>query len=94
MSMPKIGMHYNDVRKKLKGPLGKDPSIASSLLNQCRLAEGDRAVNELIKEVSSGSTSSTTFRCSGNKQTGIGPGKKFGDGKWRYDGKKWKRVEG
>ena len=49
MGHPKVGMHYEDVRKKLK-TLGGNPNIKKSLLNQAKLHEGEGAVKELIKE--------------------------------------------
>jgi len=93
MSDPKIGMHYKDVRKKLMGPLGKDPAIRSSLLNQARLCEGEKAVVELEKETSPLYKSSLYFSGSGNRQTGMGDGEKLGPGKWKYMGPgKWVKV--
>ena len=89
MSDPKLGMHYKDSLKKLKGPLGKDYAIRESIINQTRLHEGEGAVKEIRKELNSTKMSSATcsLRGSGCKQVGIGPGRKLGDGRYRYDSK-------
>ena len=57
MGHPKIGMHYKDVRKKLK-TLGKFPRLKESLLNQARLHEGEGAVTELRYEIDGNNHSS------------------------------------
>jgi len=88
---PKLGMFYETARKKLKGPLGKDPAIRSSILNQARLHEGETAKSELEKELSFIKKGSHSFSGAGTKQTGIGNGKSLGDGHWVYENQKWIR---
>jgi len=89
MSNPPLGMHYKDALKKLKGPLGKDYRLRESLINQVKLHEGDGAVNEIRKELNFTHKGSATFSLSGasNRQTGIGEGKKLGDGRYLYNSK-------
>jgi hypothetical protein len=57
MNFPKKGMHFEDVRKRVKriektAPQseGKD-KLVNSLLNQAKLHEGEGAVKELTREV-------------------------------------------
>jgi len=50
MGFPALGMTYEQVNKRLKGHLGKDPAMVNSLLRQAKLHEGEGAVSELIKE--------------------------------------------
>ena len=54
MSNPKIGMHYEDVRKRLKTnkSIAHNPNIKKSMINQARLHEGEGAARELKKEFS------------------------------------------
>jgi hypothetical protein len=81
MSFPKIGMHFEDVRKRVKRiSSGKESDgakrLVGSLINQARLAEGEGAVKEIIGELA--------FSGSSNRQSGIGSGKFLGGGRWRY----------
>lgn len=78
-TFPKIGMKYEQVRTRMKKYDKEKASILkNSLFNQVRLHEGDSAVKELSKEFSE--TRPRSFSGAGNKQIGIGPGKKFGTG--------------
>jgi hypothetical protein len=69
MSFPRIGMTYEQVKKKLMGPLGKNFRTRDSLLNQCRLAEGESATKELERE-SAFSEKGSAFSGAGSKQIG------------------------
>lgn len=76
---PRIGMSYNDVLcrcKRLAGSKSGHPQAKSNLINslrnQCRLAEGEKALSELDKELCS--TNKPSSRCltgAGNKQLGV-----------------------
>ncbi len=92
MSHPKIGMHYEDVRKRLKGHFGKDPVIKASMLNQVQLHEGEKAKIEIKRELSLLEKKSPFFSGAGSKQIGFGEGKRLGDGLWSYVGGKWIKV--
>ena len=46
-------------------------NLVNSIRNQCRLAEGEKAMSELDKELCSNKTSSPSLTGAGNKQTGI-----------------------
>ena len=95
---PDIGMSFEQVKKRIKkyesiNKFGRK-EIADSLKNQLRLAEGEAAVHELDKELSSSTTiRGSTLTGAGAKQTGWGPGKKLGDGRWKYKDTKWERYE-
>lgn len=89
---PKLGMYYELGRKKLKGRLGKDKQIRDSILNQVQLHEGEKAKHEIERELSLIETRSQSFSGAGNVQTGIGEGKRLGDGHYRYDHGEWIRV--
>ena len=95
---PKLGMTYSDVSKRCKRILKSDGihysklRLVQSLRNQCRLHEGERATRELDNELSNYEKSVPAFSGAGNKQTGIGPGHKLGDGKWTYKDNKWEKV--
>jgi len=91
MAFPKQGMTYEQSKSKLK-KLGSDPNLRSSILNQCRLAEGEKAQKELEKEFSYKANRSRSFSGAGNKQVGIGDGVRLGPGKWRYMQGKWEKV--
>jgi len=93
MAFPKVGMTYEQSKSKLK-KLGSDPNLRSSILNQCRLAEGEKAQKELEKEFSYNANRSRSFSGAGNKQTGYGLGVKMGAGKWRYMQGKWEKIDG
>jgi hypothetical protein len=57
MSYPKQGMHFEDVRKRVRriAEKGKDSqlkvNLMNSLLNQSRLCDGEGAVTELTREI-------------------------------------------
>jgi hypothetical protein len=97
--MPKIGMRYEDVSKRCKrilrspGDVNYKRNLLGSLANQCRLAEGEKAIIELERDLSLTKKSSQSFSGAGPKQTGIGPGRKLGDGRWRYEAGKWNRID-
>ena len=92
MSDPKLGMHYEDARKKLKGRLGTDPQIKASILNQVKLHEGEGGKRELEKELSSANRYSPSFSGAGSKQIGVSDGYKLGDGRYKYDHGKWVKL--
>jgi hypothetical protein len=94
MSLPKVGMHYDDVVKKIKRfqklPNPDKARVIDSLANQCRLAEGQAAQTELERECAL--TQASFLTGAGNKQIGFGTGKKLGDGKWIWSDGTWKRT--
>jgi len=92
MAFPKVGMTYEQSKSKLK-KLGSDPNLRSSILNQCRLAEGEKAQKELETEFSHKAKRSRSFSGAGNKQTGWGNGKRLGVGRWRYENGNWRKIE-
>ena len=89
---PKLGMYYENARKKLKGPLGKDPAMRDSILNQARLHEGETAKSEIERELALIKKRSHAFSGAGSVQTGIGDGERLSDGHWRYKNGKWKKF--
>ena len=91
MAYPKQGMTYEQCKAKLK-KLGSNPNLRSSILNQCRLAEGEKAQKELEKEFSYKVNRSRAFSGAGNKQVGIGDGVRMGTGKWRCMQGKWEKI--
>jgi len=56
MSYPKVGMHFEDVRKRVKRIMNNAPNtqakvnLVNSLVNQSRLCDGEGAANEIIAE--------------------------------------------
>jgi len=54
MGEPKVGLHTETVRDKLKKHIGpkKNPRLRESMINQARIADGEKAANELYKEFS------------------------------------------
>lgn len=92
MSHPKLGMFYEDVRKRVKGSLGRDGHMRESLLNQARLHEGEKAKAEIERELSMINKSSQSFSGAGSSQVGIGNGNKQGDGRYKYKDGRWERV--
>ena len=87
----KVGMRYEEVRKKSKRfqKLGAE-NVVNSLINQARLGEGEDAAFEIAKELT---THTRSFSGAGNKQVGIGEGYKLGDGRWRRNEKGvWERT--
>jgi hypothetical protein len=94
MSDKRPGMDFSEAKKRVdriaKAP--GDPTakrnLVNSIINQAALREGERAQNCLRTAYSSSFLSGR-----GTKQTGIGPGKKLGTGRWRYENGKWERVE-
>ena len=103
MGMPKLGMHYDDVARRIKrisqtpGDINKKTNLINSLKNQCRLAEGEKSISELDRQLSSRIIpSSQSFSGNGTKQIGWGNGKRLGDGKWMYNTKngKWEVCNG
>ena len=101
MSEPKLGMRYGDVRTRVKrimtapGHPQAKANLVSSLVNQCRLAEGEKAIIELGRDLSSATVKERSHALSGagSKQTGWGKGKRLGDGKWRYADGQWQRID-
>ena len=74
MSDLKLGMRYSDVRKRVmrinsspKGHPKAKENLIGSLLNQARLGEGQKAAEDIARELNG---SPTVFSCSGNKQLG------------------------
>jgi hypothetical protein len=86
-------MHYEDVRKKVKGPLGRNVRLRESLLNQCRLHEGESAKRELEAELSAINHRTPTFSGASNKQLGWRDGHKLGDGRWKFVDGKWQKQK-
>ena len=89
MSEPRIGMHFEDVRQRVKR-ISKVQSpqalnLMNSLRNQARLAEGEGAVQEIDKEI--------MFSGNSNRQSGFGEGKRLGQGRWRYESGAWVKIE-
>jgi hypothetical protein len=72
-----LGMGYSDVLRRTKRILGNPGhpeakmNLVNSLRNQCRLAEGEKALCELDKELSENLQNSAALTGAGNKQTGI-----------------------
>ncbi len=96
MTLPRVGMHFEDVRKRVirinntpGEPLAKDRLIGS-LINQASLAEGQGAKEELLKELVNKGQS---FSGRGNKQIGWGQGKRLGTGRWKYENGEWIKQE-
>ncbi len=89
---PKLGMYYDLAKKKLRGPLGKDPQIRESILNQVKLHEGEGGRRELVKELASKSCT-TSLSGAGNRQVGGGDGYKLGDGRYRYEKGTWVKIK-
>jgi hypothetical protein len=91
-------MRYADVVSRIKRiqrngghPQAKE-NLIKSLKNQCRLAEGERALKEIERECAP-ENSVHSFSGVGNKQIGWGEGKKLGSGRWKFDNGKWEKVE-
>lgn len=78
--LPKIGMPYEMVKEKLVkfDSAKKNPAMRRSLLNQVRNAEGNKAVQELIKETSH------IFNKGSTPRSGYSPmySQKFSNIKW------------
>jgi len=96
MSYPKLGMHFEDVRTRVRriskseiNPKNKE-RLVNSLLNQSELCDGSGAKKELVKEL----TSDTSFySCAGNKTCGFGEGIRREAGTWKWDVETgWKKV--
>ena len=91
MGFPKLGMYYDDVRARLKRykTVKTNPYLKESLKNQAVLHEGAGVRNELDEEFERGSQRS--FSGMGNKQIGIGEGRREREaGTYIYiDGKGW-----
>ena len=92
MGYPKVGMTYEQCKEKLRR-LSKDQALRNSILRQCQLAEGEKAQKELEKEFSYKSNRSHSFSGAGNKQVGIGDGKRLGVGRWIYKEGKWEKID-
>ena len=77
MSDLKLGMRYEDVRRRVKR-ISLNPRIAQgnkerlvgSLLNQVRLGEGETAQDEIRGEIATIDKGSSSFSGRGNKQVG------------------------
>ena len=95
---PRLGVTYEEAKTRCKriwkngGHPEARMALINSIRNQCRLAEGEKALTELDKEISADKTSSLSLSGAGNKQTGIGKGKRLGSGRWRYQDGKWVQV--
>jgi hypothetical protein len=93
MGHPRIGMNYEDVRKRVnrisKTKVANPEAglrLMGSLINQARLANGEDAAHELTTEL--------TFSGSSNRQVGIGEGKYLGGGRWRWTNDLgWHKIE-
>ena len=99
MKYPKLGMRYEDVRKRVKRISrlkAKNPGLQfnqiNSLLNQCSLKEGQKAENELREELTYERTHRTFYSGSSNRSCGMGNGKKLGVGRWRHTNNGWVKI--
>jgi hypothetical protein len=81
MTLPKLGMTYEQTKRQLKR-LWPDEKLRKSLLNQCKKAEGEGAARELVREFTATGTSGSMF-------CGFGEGKKFGTGTWIFQDGRW-----
>lgn len=95
MADPKLGMYYEVARKKAKhfaslkaGNKALQQNIVKSIINQSRLCHGEGAAKEIEKELSG----VRSFSGAGNKQIGIGEGKRLGEGKWTFTEKGWEKL--
>ena len=76
MSTHQVGMSYSDVSTRCKrilrnpGNVQAKVNLINSLQNQCRLAEGEKAINELNSELFV-NPSSRSFTGAGHKQLGV-----------------------
>ena len=87
MAHPKFGMHYEDVRHKLRTykTAQQNPNMRQSLYEQVRASNGDEAVKELMNEMDTDNVFPDTNNHSGstvgsspryvNKYTNINWGK-------------------
>lgn len=95
---PKVGLKYEDCAKRIKriarnpgNPQAKS-NLINSLVNQCRLYEGESSLKDLAHDCAFVERDSV-FSGGGSKQTGYGPGLKLGNGRWiRKESGKWERV--
>jgi len=75
MSELKLGMRYEDVRRRVKriitAPTGNKEAksrLVDSLLNQVRLGEDETAQNEIAGEIANMHKRSSSFSGAGNRQ--------------------------
>ena len=91
MSDQRPGMDYGEASKRVKrimsapGHPQAKSNLINSIINQATVREGERAKILLTQE-------SLSFSGRGTKQTGYGPGKKLGAGRWRFENGKWKQL--
>jgi len=96
--MPKLGMEYADVAKRIKriqfnpGHPKAKQNLINSLKRQCRLAEGESAYKELERECAI-SKEDSSLPGAGHKQIGWGEGKRLGPGRWKYINGTWFCVD-
>jgi len=100
MSIPKLGMAFEDVRKRVKRIAQTDNAIPekrdkliNSLLNQTRLCDGEKAHTEIKAELSALNKRVHALSGAGNKQVGWGEGKRLGPGKWIFENGRWRNVD-
>ena len=98
----RAGMDFSEAKKRVmrisQGPGHPEAkkNLINSVINQAGIREGVGAKAELIKAVNARAYSheeSSTFSGAGCKQTGFGPGKKLGDGRWQYIDGRWRKDE-
>jgi hypothetical protein len=98
----KPGMSLSEAKKRVMR-IARNPGNAEykknlihSVINQAGVREGQGAKTELVEMLTKGKAQykneSLTFSGAGSKQSGIGPGKKLGDGRWQLIDNKWERV--
>lgn len=87
------GVDYSEAKKRVKrialapgNPQAKC-NLINSIINQATVREGEKAKSSLLNLAHESSTLSGR----GIKQTGVGPGKKLGPGRWVYVDGGWKR---
>ena len=85
-------MDYGEASKRVKriasapGHPQAKANLINSIANQTAIREGERVRGVLLQE-------SVSFSGRGTKQTGYGPGKRMGAGRWLYKDGEWVRKE-
>lgn len=88
------GVDFSDASKRIKRILSNPghpqakQNLVNSIINQATVREGKRAHISLTKMAQESSSLSGR----GTKQTGYGPGRKLGAGRWRFENGKWKQL--
>jgi hypothetical protein len=88
-------MDFGEARKRVTriasapGHPQAKSNLIGSIIRQAGMRDS-KAPSILVKEVNG---ESWTMTGNGTRQTGFGPGKKLGAGRWRYEGGKWLKVD-